>query len=454
MRRIWAHMVCSGAVALAGCATHLPREDGGMAEDAGEDGGGVLDGGTDGGEDLGVWPNSQSAASSDPWIPAHHDQIREMHPKVLALNFVNGRTNAEMEVLIAQIFAGLKEGSRYHGYVDANAPPFLIYELAKAVDLTDHPPPAGWVFKNSTLYPRKPLGSPDTWRFHYGALFSQEFADYYGFADPAHPGRNRPLCELLQLGMVHEIWVYGDGDVPGDVNAAEVLEVKQRYDLQGNPLPGEFDPCAGNGCMDASDIPGCSVSFRIPWVNQNRGPGCLMHSLGHGFEGLAGGFTRRPPPIPYLGANFIHFANFDLQDRHLGPDFQTWYATCGSDCINFTGPNSLTWLDNRGMAGVIPSYDQGCGSVHFPPNARSNYDDQNPFPVLSTCEHYGLHDAPDGGDAQELYTDAKSGLYDPLEPDCEGGWQVYWRQSFPGYHNPAIDQAGGPMKNWWVYEFY
>ena len=77
--------------------------------------------------------------------------------------------------------------------------------------------------------------------------------------------------------------------------------MKQKYDVQGNKIPGLFDPCAGNGCMDVSDIPACGVSFRIPWINNTRGPGCLMHSLGHGFEGLAegpAGGRRRSPTSP------------------------------------------------------------------------------------------------------------------------------------------------------------
>jgi hypothetical protein len=403
--------------------------------------------------DLTVWPNVQSAASSDPWIAAHHDQIRLMRPNVLALNFVNGRTNAEMEALIGQIFAGLKEGSRYHGYTDPGAPAFLDYQLARSVDLTDHPPPSGYQLRNSTRYPRKPAGTADYWHFNYGALFSPQFADYYGFGDPDHPGKNLPLCELLRRGIVHEIWVYGDADTPGDVNAAEVLEWKQRYDGQNHPLAGAFDPCAGNGCFDASDIPDCGVSFRVPWVNHTRGPGCLLHSLGHGFEGMAGHGNSAQASVPALGKTFSHFANFDLRDR-LGQPFQTWYDACGDDCVTFTGSNALTWRDNRNMTGTVPQYDQGCGSVHFPPNARANYDDQNGFGVLSTCEHYGLHDGPGGADVAEIYTSAKSGRYDALEGDCEGGWQVYWRQSFPGYQNPARDGSGAAIQNWWVYEFY
>ena len=213
-----AQACCLTLLALACSTNPPPRQDGGALEDAGavdggDDAGPLPDGGPDGGadaglddagEDLSVWPNSQSAANSDPWIVAHHDRLREMHPKVLALNFVNGRTNADMEALIAQIFAGLKEGSRYHGYTNPNAPPFLIYELAKSVDLTDHPYPDGGPRANSSFYPRKPASSTDIYHFNYGALFDQQFADYYGFANPANPGRNLTLCELLQRGMVHE----------------------------------------------------------------------------------------------------------------------------------------------------------------------------------------------------------------------------------------------------------
>jgi hypothetical protein len=369
-----------------------------------------------------------------------------MRPRVLGLNFVNGRTNADMQALFQQIFAGLAEGSRYHGYSDPSAPPFFAYQVVRSVDLTDHPPPAGWTLKNSTRYPRKPASSTDYWHFDYHALFTQTFADAYGFADPANPGRNLTLCELVEQGIVHEIWVYGDADVP-DVNAAEVLENKQRYGADGKAIPGSFDPCAGNGCFDPADVPTCKVSVRIPWVNNTRGPGCLMHSLGHGFEGMSKG------AIPYLVDNFTHFADFDLDKTHPGTPFSSWYACSLPNCVTFTGSDALTWNVN-GQTGTMSPYGGGCGSVHFPPNARAHYDDQNAFGVLSTCEHYGLHDGPGGKDMAVIYTDAKSQMYDALEPDCEGGWQVYFRQSFPGLGNKATGADMAPMKNWWPYEYY
>ena len=129
------------------------------------------------------------------------------------------------------------------------------------------------------------------------------------------------------------------------------------------------------------------------------------------------------------------------------------FYPCGADCVTFTSPNSFAW-SVAGQSGVVPQYDQGCGSVHFPPNARANYDDQNPFGVLSTCEHFGMQDGPGGADQREEYSNAKSQKYDALAPDCEGGWQVYWRQSFPGAKNAATGTDGRPMKNWWPYLYY
>jgi hypothetical protein len=193
--------------------------------------------------DLTIWPNVQSAASSDPWIAAHHDQIRLMQPRVLALNFDNGNSNAQMNALLAQIFAGLKEGSRYHGYVDPAAPAFLDYQLARSVDLTDHPPPSGWQFRNSTRSPRKPAGTPDYWHFHYGALFSQQFADTTDL--PIRPSRHAiSPCAAAPARHRPRVWIYGD-DTPGDVNAAGSSSSSSAT-TPGSPGRRRLDPCAGS----------------------------------------------------------------------------------------------------------------------------------------------------------------------------------------------------------------
>lgn len=378
-------------------------------------------------EDLSVWPNSQSFAISDPWIAANHDSIREMHPKVLALNFFNGKTNADMQKLFDAVMSGFQEGSRWHGFDDPNAKPFLFYSIGKAIDLTDASPPPSWPYQNSTKYPRKPMGWQGQWSFDYAALFSDVFIAYYG---------GKSLCQMLDEGVVHEIWIYGSADVP-DVSAAEVLENKQKYDANRIAIPGKFDRCAGNGCFDTVDVPKCNRTVRIGWVNATRGPGCFMHSLGHGFEGTARG------SIPTLQKEFAHFANLDLKTR-LGLPFASFYdlapATMG-DCASYPSPNALAWT--MGMqTGTADPYDQGCGNVHFPANARRDYDYDNPAQVFAQCAHYGEPNAK-----PQTFSIAKALEYDKTWGDCGGGWQVYWRQAWPGRGHPA-------MKNWLPYLFY
>ena len=80
---------------------------------------------------------------------------------------------------------------------------------------------------------------------------------------------------------------------------------------------------------------------------------------------------------------------------------------------------------------------QGCGSTTFPPNARARWDYSNGNPVQSRCEHFGLGDGTAGADLMEPFTDDKIAAADQAFPDCGGGWQIYWRQSIPGFGNTA-----------------
>jgi hypothetical protein len=68
--------------------------------------------------------------------------------------------------------------------------------------------------------------------------------------------------------------------------------------------------------------------------------------------------------------------------------------------------------------------------------------------VLSTCETWRQGDEP-----REFSTDDFS-FYDDMDPDCGGGWQIWWRQSFPGVDNLARDDDGAPMLSWWPFLFY
>jgi hypothetical protein len=112
-----------------------------------------------------------------------------------------------------------------------------------------------------------------------------------------------------------------------------------------------------------------------------------------------------------------------------------------------------------GKAFDFDGYGSGCGNVHFAPHSRGHYDYEDPSAGLTaraTCAGYGLGAGSAGADATTdiSYATYRDLNHDPAFSDCGGGWQIYLRQSFPGYRNQAKDTDGKPMKNWWPFLFY
>jgi PKD repeat protein len=393
-----------------------------------------------------VWPNEVSSANSDPWLAEHHAEIREMRPRVLAVNFVNRRSMEEMRAQLEGVADAIAEGTRSHGYADPDAPAFVRYELAHLADLRDPVPPLGWPYNNSTLYPRE---SPvdGYWGFDYERLFTPEYAARFGIRDPAAPG-GPPLglCEAIDRGLVHEVWLYADADVP-DASAAEILSLKPFYDenrRRRNDVP--MNRCAGNGCFDEEDVIPCSRTVRIAFFNNTRGPGCFLESLSHGFESMG---TWNRDLIPYLSRHFTPFSGHDLDVRY-GLPVQSWYGCpYNQDCLSYPGESSVRWDLGDGRTGLVDPYDPVCGNAHWPPNGRRHYDLDSPFPVRTSCRSFR-----DGTGATEVFTTADFAPYRTLAQDCMGPWIVWWWQSFPGLDNGAKDEAGQPMLNWWPFLFY
>lgn len=261
------------------------------------------------------------------------------------------------------------------------------------------------------------------------------------------------LCELVNEGVIQEVWVYGDADIP-DVSAAEILELKAEYGADGKRLPGEpMDPCAGNGCFDTedlNDLPGhCTRSLRIGWVNNTRGPGCFLESIDHGFES-----TASRGVVPYLADTFLEFAGFDLDTRY-GTPFSSFYACSDPNCLSYPGPETVAYYTQQG-SGVIDPYVPVCGNAHIPPNGRFQYDFDGSSPDLvhSTCEHFRMLDGDGGLDKKEDFTGASYSLLNSVAPDCGGGFHLYWMQNFPGLGNQAYAIDGSPMLPWWPFLYY
>jgi hypothetical protein len=396
-------------------------------------------------DDLTVWPNQTSHANSDTWLVEHHDAIRQMRPRVLVINFVNGLSARDGDARARALIGALAESTRYHGYARSRrGRGFLQYQFAKYVDLSDSRalPPTRQLDGNSSRYPRL-RDRPDGINFRYDALYSAEFAALYKVPDAGKPGRYLTLAEMVEGGLVHEVWFLAK---QGDHGAPfECTEVKQAYDGAFKKIPGRWVQ-AGNGGTDKQPFIGRSL--RILFINSERGPGCAMESLGHALEG-----TSNSGAIPYFTRYFAEFAGFDL-DKRFGLPFNSLYAVnYGESSIQYAAP-SVMIVNHGGKPFRVTDYFAVGGNAHFTANSRRHYDLDNTEPVMSTIEHFRQGDGRGGKDKAEPWTNAKFAAYRDSCPDCMGPWLVYWRQNMPGLDNQAKDDTGKPMKNWWPFLFY
>ncbi len=393
--------------------------------------------------DMAEWPNVASRANSDPWIAENHGRIRVMRPRLLVLNFCNNIEMGEALRQVKAIIVAVREGSRYHGYRNVEAPAFLEYAIYRIVDARDPDRKTG----NGRRAPVKPAVT-DTRAINcdYGGFFSAALAEVIGVRDPAPPHRFLRLDELVDRGHVHEVWFIADCD--GVWRCLESVEQKPLYDDERRIVKGEYRQ-SGNGGDPDQKWTGRSV--RLACINPTRGPGCFLESLSHSIEGIAHGGA-----IPYFRKYFYEYGGFDL-DRRFGIPAKSLYAIDGRppERIEYPDATTLAWT-HRGTRGVTRGYQAAGGNVHFTPTGRWDYDLDSPAVVRSTIEHFRLRDGADGKDIAEDWSNArwKDLPVARMAGDCMGPWLVYWRQNFPGLDNRAVDDEGRPMLNWWPFLFY
>ncbi len=453
-----------GAIAAAlgwftACAAHPvdavilpPGSDAASTVSAGGDAGATL-----------VWPNTVSGANSDPWIAAHHDQIAQMQPRVLVLDFAN-RFQPETGALVGagydlestvgplvqEHIEAIAVASRYLGYNTPNATPFLRYQVAKIVDLRDA---SGHV--NSDTLPVSSNGTVD-----YGQLGTAAFADLVGIEDPDHPGTNLTLCALFEKGLVNEVWgMTADpptANDPPSIKFAEYTETKQAYTIGDAPIQGTLT-CTSTPCIDR--VFPCSVTTRFYDFNPGRGAGCQLYVMGRVWQGYL-----TSSAIPAFARVAGTFFNYDF-DQRFGAAYPSFYGFCppgpadAGACIRWpsssravAGPASARNFDFSPMSA-------GCGNVGFPPNATGASAQDDALTVLTSCENYGLRNGADGGDLATPYTASLptrdyAGAAGVASGDCAGPQVTYLLASMPGLGTTAALPDGTPMKNWWPYLFY
>jgi hypothetical protein len=390
-----------------------------------------------------VWPNATSSANSDDWLVQNHDKISQLRPVVLAMDIGN---TSNATTLIQRHIDGLANATSFHKYGNASAQPMLVYQLLKVVNGGSGP--------------------------NYSTWNSQAFADSnIQIKDPKDPtGPNLTLCQLFEKGVINEVWCMA---TQNQTKCGETQETKVVY--TNTDPPTKASPLKIISASNGDNITslGCKVSTRIIDFNTSRGVGCHQHAMGHGWERYMG----PPAAIPLLTKQAARFLNWDLNTRVMAP-FSNFYSACNSNSAQLT--NCIVWdsqiaIHSGATAATnftIADMSGGCGNAHFYPNTTGtySYDANTPDPmVLSSCEHYGMHDGANGKDMTTPFTNAMTDSlakaqqgggcaagspYCSTDDDCGGHGTSYLYQSFPSYGTTATNDDGSPMHNWWVYLFY
>jgi len=416
-----------------------------------------------------VWPDPEAGhtANSDPWIAQNHDAITVMRPEVLLLDFANTFYEPgvdggapvlveagypllpTVEPLIQEHVAAFEVASRYQGYKEPDAPPFLQYRVRPehVIDLRDD---NGQV--NSSSLPIA-NGSVD-----YGELNSDDFAQRMGIRDDA--GTLLDLCELFERGLINEVWGMAadplEATEPPSVKFASFVETKQVYDSNDVAIAGVQACTSTPGAPCLTETLSCGVTVRFFDFNPGRGAGCHLFASGLEWPQYVEPSSAVLPALKKVAQTFF---NFDFEAR-FGAPFSSFFEPCqpsgdGGTCIDWTTPGDGPFTGAISGPASSQSFSfnpltAGCGSVVFPPNATAFSLQAGDLPVLSSCESYGL------GDATTAYTNQRvAGLYPPgVVSDCGGAQPVYLLASMPGLGTKATAADGTPMKNWWVYPFY
>lgn len=380
-----------------------------------------------------IWPNELSSANGDQWLRDHHDQITELRPRVLVLDPDRAYTEDVSQREVQALAVALAEGSRYHGYKNSDAPVFLNPQIERIVHLRD------------PVVIERFFGTDTDRMGQMEPLFTQEFANHIGWQDPDNPARNMTLCELFEKGHINEVWSHGLPTV-----IFETQSRQQIYDDNMQPIAGHFSSCA-NGCVDFGEAGQCGVTVRMMFVNPRRGTGCDVHGHGHMMESLG-------ESLPLLRKYSDRFWGKRPQAYYpsLPSIFSLYRCRYNATCFEFLSPRHIRTTDSHHDSYELLNWGKSCGLVHFAPNSTGHYDYYNNGVAANSCENYGLGNDGNGEDLLSYYSaDTTRDLdQDSRFSDCGGGWQIYMRQSMPGYQNQARDEDGNVMKNWWPFLYY
>ena len=284
---------------------------------------------------------------------------------------------------------GIEQGSRFRGYKN-NSQPYVGIKVVKYINVYD--------------MPKIPRDMP-------AVLFAQDgtegyYPDYHTLFDSLN------METLVNEYNVKEIWFNRKSLALPESNMSSPTS----GDVS-NPFYGDSQYGYTNQIIP-DDLPIYDKTYVVYSHWMHNGYSDILHIRGHQFERM---FDR-------LEANYFLWGKF------------------------------------RGFSNTMTSVGQerGCGTVHYPVNATSDYQYNNSHFILSDIEDW----KPDGTGQQTQVNNSnwiKNYIIPTTMPtstyksetsrnvignDPQGGWMIYWYQSFPGYQN-GLSYNGHTLKNWW-----
>ncbi|UCG16717.1 MAG: Ig-like domain-containing protein [Phycisphaerales bacterium] len=201
--------------------------------------------------------------------------------------------------------------------------------------------------------------------------------------------------------------VIRDYDLARKVDAGQVNEVH----IDGAPYFGYWESTmAGLGAyyINSGPVPkiACSRLFAIMGFNYERGVAEMLHSLGHRCEDHI---------------KKVHGGFWDITQSR-------------TDWERFTH-------------NITQSGDAACGTVHYPPNAASDYDYTNPTYVTSTAIDW-MNNFPNlTGQDSVINREAWGG------PDYHRNFMKWWYSHMPHVEGRNSHDGYNRLNNWWEYIF-
>ncbi|MEZ4988152.1 MAG: LamG-like jellyroll fold domain-containing protein [Saprospiraceae bacterium] len=283
----------------------------------------------------------------------------------------------------------VEEGTKFRGYNNASAYPFLGYEVVEYITVYEPLPPGAVGGYDSNGYPYYVMD--------YESIFERFNLENY-----------------VNNQGVQEIWIWDSGGFSSDTPSYDPA-IHDPQDFRGGWESNMSSPSTGdisNSNRDNTDLPIYDHTYIVYGQNFRRSQAEAVHNRGHQLEAM---FT---------------------------------YANNQQD-----GNSNLFWKKFVGQDATGGFITGRCGWTHMPPNTIVDYDYYNTTTVNSDIEDWtpdgGGQNTIVSKSTWENLIYAWPGA-STFGQQTESQWYLYWMQSMPGFEN-EIPYNGGVLTNWWEF---